>query len=72
MFDFGKAAMYDLPRANDDFAIGEARIIREGKDVAFIATGETVIHALLAAERLKSNRRVGSCRQHAFHQAARR
>ncbi len=23
---FGKAAMYDLPRANDDFAIGQARI----------------------------------------------
>ena len=51
---FGKAEMYDLPRANDDFAIGKARIIREGTDVAFIATGETVIHALLAAEQLQT------------------
>jgi transketolase len=46
--------MHDLPRSNDDFAIGKARIIRQGSDVAFIATGETVIHALLAAEQLKS------------------
>jgi transketolase len=51
---FGKAPMHDLPRSNDDFAIGKARIIRQGSDVAFIATGETVIHALLAAEQLKS------------------
>jgi transketolase len=52
---FGKAAMYDLPRTTDDFVVGKARVIREGTDVAFIATGETVIHALLAAEQLKSN-----------------
>lgn len=51
---FGKAAMYDLPRANDDFSVGKARIIRDGGDVSFIATGETVIHALLAAEWLQS------------------
>lgn len=51
---FGKAAMYDLPRASDDFEVGKARVIRAGTDVAFIATGETVIHALLAAEQLQS------------------
>lgn len=49
---FGKAPLYDLPRPNDDFAIGTARVIREGSDLAFIATGEAVIHALLAAETL--------------------
>lgn len=49
---FGKAPLYDLPRLNDRFAIGSARIVRDGTDIAFIATGETVIHALLAAESL--------------------
>lgn len=49
---FGKAPLYDLPRADDSFVIGKARTIREGSDIAFIATGETVIHALLAAEKL--------------------
>src|SRR4051812_28380666 len=47
---FGKAPLYDLPaQANAPFAIGRARVLREGDDLAFIATGETVIHALLAA-----------------------
>ena len=53
---FGKAPLFDLPRTDDDFAIGKARIIREGTDIAFIATGETVIHALLAAERLADSK----------------
>ena len=51
---FGKAPMHDLPRTSDEFVVGKARVIREGTDVAFVATGETVIHALLAAEQLKS------------------
>jgi transketolase len=50
---FGKAPMYDLPRADDAFQIGRAITLRQGSDLAFIATGETVIHALLAAEALK-------------------
>jgi len=45
---FGKAALYDLPAAGP-FALGRARMLRAGADGAFIATGETVIHALLAA-----------------------
>lgn len=49
---FGKAPLYDLPRKDDVFSIGAARVLREGTDVAFLATGETVIHALLAAEKL--------------------
>jgi transketolase len=50
---FGKAPMFDLP-ADEGFQIGRARVIREGNDLAFIATGETVIHALLAAAHLES------------------
>jgi transketolase len=49
---FGKAAMYDLHPPETRFEIGRALTVREGNDVAFIATGETVIHALLAAVQL--------------------
>lgn len=51
---FGKAAMFDLPRPRDRFSVGQATVLRHGTDLAFVATGETVIHALLAAELLKS------------------
>src|SRR5262249_27444050 len=50
---FGKAPMYDLPRAEDRFDIGKAVTLRDGRDLAFIATGETVVHALLAAAKLE-------------------
>lgn len=50
---FGKAPMVTLPRRSDVFTVGAASTIREGTDVAFIATGETVVHALLAAEALQ-------------------
>jgi transketolase len=46
---FGKAAMHNLPGAEAGFTVGRARTLREGTDVAFIANGETVVHALLAA-----------------------
>jgi transketolase len=49
---FGKAPLYHLPSIDPNLEIGRARIIRNGTDLAFIATGETVIHALLAAESL--------------------
>lgn len=50
---FGKAAMYDLtPAGGPAFAIGKARVLRDGSDVAFIATGEAVPHAVLAAASL--------------------
>lgn len=49
---FGKAPLYDLPEA-EPFAIGRARLLRPGADAAFLATGETVIHALLAAAELE-------------------
>ncbi len=49
---FGKAAMFNLHKPEIKFAVGKAIQLRDGNDVAFIATGETVIHALLAAGQL--------------------
>lgn len=51
---FGKAPMYDLSGDAGAFTPGQARVLREGNDVAFIANGETVVHALLAAAELES------------------
>lgn len=64
---FGKAPLYDLRSEISEvrFEIGKSRTIRDGSDMAFIATGETVIHALLAAESLKS--RGLSCRVLSMH-----
>jgi len=49
---FGKAPMYHLHTPSTTFETGKAITLREGNDVAFIATGETVVHALLAAGKL--------------------
>jgi transketolase len=49
---FGKAAMFGLHRPETKFEVGRAIRLRDGNDVAFIATGETVVHALLAAGQL--------------------
>ena len=49
---FGKAAMYGLHKPDIKFKVGQAITLREGKDVAFIGTGETVVHCLLAAAHL--------------------
>lgn len=49
---FGKAAMFGLHQPETKFVMGKAITLREGRDVAFIATGETVVHALLAAGQL--------------------
>lgn len=49
---FGKAPMYGLHQPETRFEVGRAITLREGDDVAFIATGETVVHCLLAAARL--------------------
>ncbi len=46
---FGKAAMHDVTPAGAKFEAGKATMLREGRDVVFIANGETVVHALLAA-----------------------
>jgi transketolase len=49
---FGKAAMYDLHPPDTRFEVGSAITLRQGKDVAFIGTGETVVHCWLAAAKL--------------------
>jgi transketolase len=49
---FGKAAMFNLHQPDAIFEVGKAITLREGNDIAFIATGETVVHALLAAGQL--------------------
>jgi transketolase len=49
---FGKASMYSLHKPETKFEVGKAITLREGNDVAFIANGETVIHAVLAAAHL--------------------
>ena len=41
----GKAPLYHLADA-PPFALGQARRLRDGRDVAFIASGETVVHAV--------------------------
>ena len=46
---FGKKPLPDLPRRGE-FSLGRGRVLREGNDGAFIATGETVWRALAAAE----------------------
>jgi transketolase len=49
---FGKLPLYTLPEAAP-FLLGAARELRPGCDGAFLATGETVVHALLAAAHLE-------------------
>jgi transketolase len=49
---FGKAPLYTLPE-QPAFRLAAARRIADGNDVCFVATGETVIHAYLAAEHLR-------------------
>jgi transketolase len=49
---FGKAPMYSLHEAHAKFEVGKALVLRDGRDVAFIGTGETVVHCLLAAGKL--------------------
>ncbi len=47
---FGKAPLYSLTTNSPaPFTFGPVRPLRAGSDVALLATGETVVHALLAA-----------------------
>ncbi|PCJ91538.1 MAG: transketolase [Flavobacteriaceae bacterium] len=50
---FGKRAMYDLHDEDTKFELGKGIVIKEGLDVAFVATGETVYPAYEAAELLE-------------------
>jgi transketolase len=58
---FGKAPLFDLPDDGVPFGLGRARLLRGGRDVAFLATGEAVIHAFLAAALLRETAGL-SCR----------
>lgn len=49
---FGKAPLFDLGTTDPAPAIDRAILLREGCDFAFIGTGETAVHALLAAGHL--------------------
>ena len=50
---FGKKAMPDLKHSGlNDFEFGKGRVIRQGADLTFIGTGETVYPSLQAAEKL--------------------
>jgi len=68
---FGKAAMHDVIPANAPFEVGKAITLREGRDVAFIANGETVVHAVLAAALLADGRHLRPRTQPAYGQATR-
>tara|TARA_R110000868_G_scaffold83515_3_gene235681 strand:+ start:27276 stop:28241 length:966 start_codon:yes stop_codon:yes gene_type:complete len=50
---YGKKAMPFLSETNKNFEFGKGRIVREGSDIAIIATGETVYPAWLAAKKLE-------------------
>ena len=62
---FGKAAMFGLHKPETKFEVGKAITLREGNDVAFIGTGETVVHCLLAAMTLAA--RGLNCRVLSMH-----
>jgi len=51
---FGKRPMPHLHNDSSSFEIGEAITVKDGSDLAFLATGETVYHALMAAEKLEN------------------
>ena len=64
---FGKAPLYHLPTVGGSmFKVGRSITLRDGSDVAFIATGETVAPALLAAEKLRAEKNL-SCRVISMH-----
>jgi len=62
---FGKRPMYHLHRPGTKFEVGKSITIRDGKDITFIATGETVYHALMAAQLLEKQGL--SCRVISMH-----
>ncbi len=54
---FGKAPTRHLSTGERRFEPGQATVLREGADAAFIGTGETVVHCLLAAGALAAEGR---------------
>ena len=52
----GKKAMPFLNVDNETFEFGKGRVVRKGKDLTFIASGETVYPAWLAAKKLEDDK----------------
>jgi transketolase len=57
---FGKKIMPFLKANANDFELGKGRIIRQGEDMVFIGTGETVYPALLAAQKLEAEHNINA------------
>ena len=51
----GRNAVPDIYSEGDTFEPGKAKVLKTGNDIAIVATGETVYHALKAAEKLKED-----------------
>lgn len=51
----GRNAVPDVYTSNDKFTFGKGNVLTEGQDIAIIASGETVYHALQAAKQLKES-----------------
>jgi len=62
---FGKRPMPHLHPSGSPFEVGKALKIRDGRDIAFVATGETVYPALKAAEEMEQSGY--SCRVISMH-----
>ena len=52
---FGKRPMYHLHSSATKFELGKGIKLKDGSDLAFVATGETVYHAYKAAEALEKD-----------------
>jgi transketolase len=50
---FGKRPTYNLHQPDTKFEVGKAITVRQGTDVTFIATGEPLYQALMAADQLE-------------------
>jgi transketolase len=62
---FGKRPMVHLHGPGTEFEVGKSIVIREGADITFFATGETVYHAFLASRVLEQRGR--RCRVISMH-----
>jgi transketolase len=62
---FGKRPLHHLHAPGTKFEPGQALLVQDGKDIAFLATGETVYPALMAARELQQNGL--SCRVLSIH-----
>lgn len=51
----GRNAVPDVYTANDQFTFGKGNVLSDGQDVAIIACGETVYHALQAEKELRKS-----------------